>query len=257
MNDLAACFEPISLGELNASAELLSRVDNKYIVDLRTLDELVDVLRKRFHVLEIDGRRVFDYETVYFDSSELANYRAHVQGRRRRFKMRSRRYVDTGLHFFELKLKGPRGNTDKRRIAVDAADHATLTAEAERFADDVLAEVYGHGLPHGMSPALAMTYKRITFAADDGGERLTWDFGLSFGGAALSSRHAIVETKTPEGKGRADRALRDFGVRPVSCSKYCAGIGLTRPDVRSNPWARELRRYFVPAGAATAAAAAR
>jgi VTC domain-containing protein len=252
MNELTACFEPISLGELNVCAELLSRFDHKYIVDLDTLDELVDAMRKHFLVLEIDERRVFDYETVYFDSPGLANYRAHLQGRRRRFKMRSRRYVDTGTHFFELKLKGRRGHTDKRRIPIDPDDHATLTGEAERFAEGVLEEAYGHGLPDGMRPTLEMAYKRITFAAKDGGERVTWDFDLSFGDAALSGAHAIVETKTPAGKGRADRALRDFGVRPVSCSKYCAGIGLTRPDVRSNPWARLLRRYFVPAGVTAA-----
>jgi hypothetical protein len=250
MNALAACFDPISLEDLNTRAALLSRVDRKYIVDLTTLDDLADVLRTEFLVLEIGERRVFDYETVYFDCPSLTAYHAHVQGRRRRFKVRSRRYVNSNLHVFEVKLKGPRGNTDKRQLRVGATDHAKLTGDAERFASGVLREAYGRGLPDGMAPVLGMSYKRVTFAARDGGERLTCDFALSFGDAALSESHAILEAKTPSGRGRADRALLDFGVRPVSCSKYCAGIGLTHPEVHSNPWARLMRRYFTAAAAA-------
>jgi hypothetical protein len=250
MNALAACFDPISLDALNARAALLSRVDRKYIVDFTTLDDLVDALRKHFLVLEIEQRRVFSYETVYFDCPELSAYHAHVQGRRRRFKLRSRRYVESGLHVFEIKLKGRGGRTDKRQLRIDAAAHGAITDEGAAFADGILREAYGHPLPDAMAPALAMTYQRVTFAARDGSERLTWDFALDFGEASLSPRHAIVETKTPSGRGRADRALLDLGVRPVSCSKYCAGIGLTRPGVRVNPWARLLRSYFTAATAA-------
>jgi hypothetical protein len=247
MNALAACFEAISLDELNARAALLSRIDRKYIVDLQTLDDLVDCLRRDFLVLEIGERRVFGYDTVYFDSPGLSAYHAHVQGRRRRFKVRSRRYVDSDLNVFEVKLKGPRGTTDKRQLRIGAGDHGTLTEDARGFASEILRDAYGHELPGDMAPVLGMTYRRVTLAARDGSERMTWDFALDFGEAALSERHAIVETKTPRGRSRADRALLDLGMRPVSCSKYCAGIGLTRPGVRTNPWSVLLRRYFTTA----------
>jgi hypothetical protein len=244
MKELVAGLEAISLGELNEQAELLCRVDNKYVVELATLRELVAMLRDEFRVLEIGGRRVFAYETVYFDSPRLGAYRAHLQGRRRRFKIRSRRYVDSGLHVFEVKLKGRAGRTDKRRLRVAAAQHARLTPDAARFADDVLREAYGHGLPEGMEPALRMSYDRITLAAREDGERVTFDFNLDYGDAGLEDGYAIVETKTPNGRGIADRALLELGVRPESCSKYSVGIGLTRPGVRTNPWVRLTRRYF-------------
>jgi hypothetical protein len=244
MRELVAGFDAISLDELNEHAELLCRVDNKYIVDLETVGELVDALRDEFRVLEIDGRRVFTYETVYFDSPQLGAYRAHLQGRRRRFKVRSRRYVDSGLHVFEVKLKGRGGRTDKRRLRVAAEQHARLTPDAERFADGVLREAYGQGLPDGMEPALEMSYERITLTAREDGERVTFDFNLDYGDAALHDGYAIVETKTGNGRGIADRALIELGVRPESCSKYSVGIGLTREDVRTNPWSRLMRRYF-------------
>jgi hypothetical protein len=250
VNDLAACFDSISLDELNERAALLTRVDAKYIVDLETLGALVDAVHRDFLVLEIERRRVFGYDTVYFDSPGLVAYRAHVQGRRRRFKLRSRRYVDSDLNVFEVKLKGLRDNTVKHRLSVAAADHGSMTAEAERFAAAVLGDAYGHALPDALGPALSMTYRRVTLAARDGIERVTWDSELSFGDAALADGHVIVETKTPRGRGVADTALRNLGVRPVSCSKYCVGIGMTRPGVRVNPWAHLLRRYFTAATAA-------
>ena len=244
MRELFGGFDAISLDELNEHAELLCRVDNKYIVDLETVDELARALREQFRVLDIDGRRVFTYETVYFDSPRLDNYRAHLQGRRRRFKVRSRRYVDSDLHVFEVKLKGRGGRTDKRRMRVAAGQHARLTPDAAAFADDVLRDAYGHGLPQGMQPALRMRYERVTLASCDG-ERVTFDFNLDYGDASLHDGYAIVETKTPNGRGVADRALVELGVRPESCSKYSVGIGLTREDVRANPWARLMRRYFL------------
>ena len=247
MNSLAACFEPISLDELNARAALMHRIDNKYIVDWTTLGDLVDGAARRFLALEIDRRRVFHYDTVYFDSPALDVYHAHLQERRRRFKLRTRHYVDAALNVFEVKLKGPRNTTVKHQLPIAAADHGTLPAGAERFADEVLRAAYGHALPARMEPQLGMTFRRVTLTARDGAERMTWDFGLSFGDASLGDRHVIVETKTADGHGLGDTFLRDLGARPLSCSKYCAGIGLTRGGVRANPWSRLMRRYFVSA----------
>ena len=238
-------FDELSLDELNARAALLTRIDRKYIVGQRTLGAFADAIARDFLVLEVDTRRVFTYETVYFDSAALDAYHAHVQGRRRRFKVRSRRYADSGNHVFEVKLKGPRGATVKHQLPIAAADHGKMTDRTERFAREVLDDAYGGGLPGVVLPALTMTYRRVTLAAREGAERVTVDFGLSFGPAALAPGRAIVETKSERGRGAADRALRALGVRTMNCSKYCAGIGLTRREVRANPWLPVLRRHFV------------
>jgi hypothetical protein len=40
--------------------------------------------------------------------------------------------------------------------------------------------------------------------------------------------------------------LRELGARPVeACSKYCLGIGMTRPELPANPFRRLLDRWFV------------
>jgi hypothetical protein len=238
-------FEPLSLDDLNARAALLTRVDRKYIVDRWTLDAFAGAIARDFVILEIETRRVFTYDTIYFDSAALDAYHAHVQGRRRRFKVRSRRYVDSDRHVFEIKLKGRRGATVKHQLPIAPADHGAMTEDAKRFASDVLHDAYGHGLRDAILPALAMTYRRITLAARDDAERVTCDFGLSFGSAALAPGRTIVETKSERGRGAADRALLTLGVRPIHVSKYCAGIGLTHREVHANPWLAVLRRHFV------------
>jgi hypothetical protein len=245
VNRRAACFDSLSLESLNAEAALLRRIDTKYILDLQTLDDLIDAINRDYLVLEIDGRRVFNYDTVYFDSPSLSVYRAHLQGRRRRFKLRSRHYVDSDLTMFEVKTKGLRGVTHKHQLPIAPDDHGRLTHAARSFAFDVLRDVYGLDLAEPLAPRLGMQYRRVTLKARDSVERMTWDFALSFGDAALAPDRVIVETKTERGNGKADRMLRMLRNRPVSVSKYCAGIALTVPDLAANRWARPLRRHFV------------
>ncbi|MGH2389516.1 MAG: VTC domain-containing protein [Chloroflexota bacterium] len=99
-------FAPISLEEANGRAALQTRVDCKYILPWPRFEAFATQLRVTHAVLAIDGRRVFGYDTLYFDTASLLTYRAHLQGRRKRFKARSRLYVDSGLCLFEVKLKG-------------------------------------------------------------------------------------------------------------------------------------------------------
>jgi len=242
-------FAPISLDELNAKAALLSRVDKKYIVDGPTFEALSQRLEGDFLALEIDGRRLFTYHTVYFDCDELSLYEDHLKGRRRRFKCRSRHYVETGRCVFEIKLKGLRGRTLKHQLQIDERHHGVMTEQAQEFASRILRETYGRGLDRDLQPVLPMTYQRLTLAAKEGAQRVTCDFSLDFGSAGLADGHAIIESKSESGRGKVDRALRTLGVRPISCSKYCAGIGMTR-EVRANPFNHLLSRYYVARPAA-------
>ena len=63
---------PVALDEMESTAALLTRRDRKYIVPLAVAAELVDRLEAACRVLEIDGRRRFRYESVYFDTPQHA-----------------------------------------------------------------------------------------------------------------------------------------------------------------------------------------
>jgi len=84
-------FAPISLESLNAKAEMLTRLDNKYVVPMQVLNKLAPELGTQFDILEIDGKRGFDYRTQYFYTPTMCSFRHHIQGRRIRLS-----YPDCG-----------------------------------------------------------------------------------------------------------------------------------------------------------------
>ena len=109
-----------------ARAALLTRVDRKYLLTTAEA-EVVLAAVAALHplVLDIDGTREFAYESVYFDTPDLLSYRLAAHDRRRRFKLRTRGYLDTDGAFLELKTRGSRSATVKDRfgqaIAYDAS----------------------------------------------------------------------------------------------------------------------------------------
>ena len=259
---LAEPFAPLGLAELESEAALHERVDVKYVIPLAACALLAGRLRGTHRALEIDDRRAFAYRTTYFDTPELRAFRDHLQQRRRRFKCRAREYVDSDLCAFEVKLKGRRGRTVKHRMAYDRALRDELSEPAIAFLSECVQRAYGRSPDAAeLAPTLTVAFSRMTFVAPGLGERVTCDLDVAFkspGGASgrLAPGAVIVESKSAGGNAIADRALRAIGARPeAQCSKYCLGVGLTRPDLRCNGLPTLLRRHFRAAPTATLALA--
>jgi len=246
----AAMVAPINLKELNALAELQTRVDRKYFVPAGIFRRLIAELADDMRVLEIDGRRTFGYESVYFDTPDLTTYRAHLQRRRQRFKARTRTYTDSGLCMFEIKLTGARGETIKQRVPHPAGYSAQLTVDAVTQLRTTLGQAYRQDLPLGMRPTLSTTYRRTTFVSRTGECRLTCDVELLCRNLRHEVRdtgtHVLVESKSSGPGSAPDRILRELGVRPAAVSKYCVAVAALHPELPSNPWQQTLRRYFGP-----------
>jgi hypothetical protein len=245
----ALLFPAVSLEALVARAALQERTDRKYLVDRDTCARLTEELAGDHLALEIAGRRRFHYETIYFDTPAFDCYRDHVQGRRRRFKCRTRLYADSGLCVFELKLKDGRGRTLKRTLALKASEHGRLTDGMREFLERELLAAYGRPAPDVLIPVLRTSFSRLTLVARNRPERLTCDFGLTVAAEGterhLCPRTVLVETKTERGSGVADRCLRALGARPLErLSKFCLGMALTRADVRDNVFRSLLKRHF-------------
>ena len=105
-------------------------MDRKYFVPADVFRRMIAELAGELRVLDMDGKRTFGYESVYFDTPDLSTYRAHVQRRRLRFKARTRTYTDSGLCMFEVKLTGARGETVKERVPHPEQYRAELTEDA-------------------------------------------------------------------------------------------------------------------------------
>jgi hypothetical protein len=224
----------ISLAELDQRAALLKRVDVKYVVTPEQLDALIDVLRGDHDVLEIDGRRRFPYETVYFDTDGLRSFDEHAAGAAPRFKARTRRYVAADQCVFEVKLKTADGETDKHQRDHDAPADELDTAALEHLASTL--DAAGIDPPARLDPVLRTQFERATLAHREGSARVTIDFGVTLGrpgGGSVTIRDGLVlvESKSEDGDAPADRALRKLGAREVSLSKYRTGIdALVRRD---------------------------
>jgi hypothetical protein len=256
LQEATASFAPIALDLVDARATLATRAERKYILDAMVFERLIGEIVPHYLILEIDGERVFPYESVYFDTPTRTTYRQHLQERRRRFKCRSRLYASSRLCFFEVKLKGGRGETIKRRLELDAEEHGLLTSPAFGFLERELQETYGARPPTPLVPALSTFYRRLTLVGRENSERLTFDFELKFAGNdreySIQPGRVLLETKSDVGAGNANRAagganraLRRLGVRPVqSCSKYCLGVALTHPELRNNPFRPLIRHHF-------------
>jgi hypothetical protein len=248
LEDVVAELAPVSLEALDERSALRRRVDTKYVVPVERLSELLDRMARSYEVLEIDGHRRFNYESVYFDTPGLRCFHDHVSGRRPRFKARTRLYRETGVCFFEVKVRLA-DDMIKRQCAYDRGMHGALAAPARRFLDETLREVAGEAPPGDLAATLSTRYERITLGAREGGERATIDLAVelrSMDGRSVSLRdgHALMETKSEEGGGRVDTLLREAGCEPRAISKYRLGVGLLLADDPESARAQPLRNCF-------------
>ena len=175
-----------TLAELNSAAGLLTRVDRKYLVPLTCAQNLVDGLAPHARVLAIDERRRFSYTSNYFDTPGLEAFMFAARKRRRRFKVRTRTYLDSGLCFLEVKTCGARGSTVKRRMGYHADDASRLTGPGRAFVAACLAGTGVTGsaaareVAAALRPVLTTTYERTTLHLPRAEARATIDTALTW-----------------------------------------------------------------------------
>lgn len=228
-------------------AELMNRIDTKFIIPASLLPTILDALDDHYTALEINGTRCFRYESTYFDTDDYRFYHMHHTGRLNRFKVRMRRYVDSDIQFLEVKLKNNKKRTIKDRVPLESY---AITDLADNL--DFLRSLKVPA-PEQLKPCLYNCYQRIALASESRGERLTIDIKLANEMARGDHSQlplddvAIVELK----QGKLDRSspffavARSLGIRPSTFSKYCMGMTLAlrdQSDWKYNRFKPVLRR---------------
>lgn len=261
MLDTLRTLAPVSLEELTAAADLQTRRDRKYLVPRSLLPRLLRPLAEvgpPTRVLTIDGIRSFRYESIYFDNADLVSYFGAARRRPRRFKVRTRSYLDTGGCMLEVKTRDTRSRTVKHRHPYDLERRAELTDYGRQFVATV---DQAATMVHQLRPTLATVYRRVTMVIADGDDdvRVTIDLDLAWEALRPASRHgpgqpdgrrlyltrsALLETKTLGKPCIIDRALWRHGLRPITVSKYCTGLAALRPYLPANKWNRVLRQHL-------------
>ncbi len=256
LNEWMPCQAPVALDELVAVAGLQTRVDRKYVLRSERLADVLAELPVGLRVLDIAGLRSFRYESLYFDTPQLLSYRAAATGRARRFKIRTRRYVDSDTAYLEVKTRGGRSATVKDRVAYSVADARMLTPAGRVYVAQTLAEAGIVSVPvERLQPTLRTRYRRVTLLQPDLGSRATIDTNLDWelphGSGVQRDDLCIVETKSGSRPSPVDRLLWRLGHRPATVSKYGTGLAALRPELPAHKWAPVLGWAFGRRGAAT------
>ena len=99
-------FNPITLDEMK-EIRLMNRTDTKFVTSRTKLIELLQMAAPEYYAQEIDGRRIGDYYTVYFDTPNYDMFRVHQCGHANRQKLRIRCYVESKQSFSSISATTP------------------------------------------------------------------------------------------------------------------------------------------------------
>jgi len=225
-------FNSISLSEI-LNIGLLNRKDTKYVLGLHKLVPMLNLLKSYYSVLAIDGLRLFNYESLYFDTPSNKLYHEHQRGKLNRYKIRYRRYVDTDTCFFEIKFKTNSGRTIKSRIE-DLTVNTEIDGKSISFVEENTPYI-----AKDFEPRLLIFYKRITLASLERHERFTIDLSLdyfNFTNYASLPNVVIAEVKQDRVSLGSPifRIFKELRIKRMGMSKYCIGMVKSFPKIKHN-----------------------
>lgn len=231
-------FDAIHLSEMDHVA-LFRRTDTKYLMSEEQLSRALAHLTGHYRILEVNGRRLQRYQTLYFDTPDLALYRQHHNGWRNRYKVRERAYVDSALAFWEVKHKVDANTTVKSRMRT-----GEWCPQIARNTEPFLHAHYPYQV-ESLEPKLFNTFERITLVSTHRVERMTIDVGLRFSwnGADVSLAGIAIAEVKQDGFSMGSafvQQMRALGVRPTGFSKYCIGVSVLYPEVKHNRFKPQL-----------------
>ncbi|MCS6933799.1 MAG: polyphosphate polymerase domain-containing protein [Chitinophagales bacterium] len=223
-------MKPITLEELDR-VEMLNRIDTKFVFHIKYLEQILQEITPHYYVLEIDGKRKFQYESLYFDTDDYLLYRFHHNGKFNRLKVRYRKYLDSGLCYFEVKYKVKGTRTDKRRIREDDIHHHLSTREMALIEHDYLDA-------NSLKEKMAICFTRITLANSNFRERLTIDTDVLFDNFREKKTFpelVVAEVKSDKYSSGSPmiHALKKRHIDELPFSKYATAVAMLE-DVKNN-----------------------
>ncbi|WP_035833209.1 polyphosphate polymerase domain-containing protein [Jonesia quinghaiensis] len=247
LHDGLSHYSTVPLETVTQTASLLTRYDRKYLLTSNELPILLQDLLPHYQLVDINAQQVFSYHSVYFDTPTADAYRLALTRRRRRFKVRTRTYLDSGQTFLEVKTRGERGSTVKDRR--EHHSRHNLGADGFRYVRSTLDARTVNTKHLTLAPVLTTTYRRFTLT--DLNTRTTIDTDLCWqlpdGRTYRAPDLVIVETKAGASPSPADRALWRRHRRPTRISKFATGLAAFDPALPAQPWNRTLKTAFATA----------
>jgi hypothetical protein len=235
INDLLGKFEPVSLAEMDC-VKLMDRTDVKFILSFSKLEPVLRALSDHYNVLTINGLKVFNYRTDYFDTSNLDMFFDHHNGKLNRFKIRQREYLESNLSFLEVKFKSNKGRVIKDRIERSYSDQNAFSGFINKHTP------YN---PEDLSLTIINRFNRFTLVDKCMRERVTIDFNLAFADNMhdlLLHGLVIIEVKQNKTDKQSEifNVLKSNVIRPASISKYCLGMSMLNQNTKINNFKKTI-----------------
>ena len=253
MEAIIKTYDPITLDEMSG-IKLMNRTDTKFVTTVDRLRLLLTIAHDDYRAQDIDGRRIANYYTAYFDTPDNNMYIVHQNGHAGRQKLRIRSYVDSGQNFLEVKTKNNHGRTKKKRVNMVGfdpkhPDHGIrFMRQDEQFRSyDAFLSKHLRYDPTILTEHLENHFRRITLVNKAKTERVTIDTDLCFHNIKTDRNVdltglVIIEVKR-DGLQPSPilGLLRELRIKPSGFSKYCMGSALTNPSLKRNNFKERLR----------------
>ena len=237
LNQILNSFGPISLGEMD-SVKLMNRTDTKFLLTLEQLKSILLEVQSDYKVLVIDGRSLNSYETLYYDTNDFLFYRRHHCGKKNRYKIRKRKYVESNLTFLEVKFKTNKDRTIKDRTKLPSIDEDLNQVELDFIENETHLDLL-------FEPKLWNRFQRITFVSLIMPERITIDLDLSFSydEREIHWENVVIAEVKQQRQNRHSPfmiALKKRLIRQESVSKYSLGAAMLFPELKSNSFKSKI-----------------
>ena len=253
MEAIIKTYDPITLDEMSG-IKLMNRTDTKFVTTVDRLRLLLTIAHDDYRAQDIDGRRIANYYTAYFDTPDNNMYIVHQNGHAGRQKLRIRSYVDSGQNFLEVKTKNNHGRTKKKRVDMVGfdpkhPDHGIrFMRQDEQFRSyDAFLSKHLRYDPTILTEHLENHFRRITLVNKAKTERVTIDTDLCFHNIKTDRNVdltglVIIEVKR-DGLQPSPilGMLRELRIKSSGFSKYCMGSALTNPSLKRNNFKERLR----------------
>jgi len=233
IDDLLQHLKPITLEEMS-EIRLMNRTDTKFVTNKEKLVELLRLAQGKYYAQVIEGQKISNYMTTYWDTQRHDFYLEHHNGKRPRQKVRVRTYLDSDITYLEVKTKNNHGRTKKKRVEVPSQE---ITGENGN--EEFLQKLVHRGMGD-IHPTVRNLFHRITLVNYGKTERLTIDFDVQFENME-TQREAnvgplvIIELKR-DGNVFSPvlDILRQLRIKPSGFSKYCIGSVMTNKALKHN-----------------------
>jgi len=225
-------FNKITLTDLDR-VKLMNRTDRKYCLHISKLPDILDVIKDEYSLLEIQNQSLFNYDNTYFDTPDDQMFISHQNGKRNRYKIRVRKYVQTDDHFLEIKFKNNKGRTLKERIERPGF-HSDFSNQEISFIEE--SSVYSGSQ---LEPKIRSFFSRFTLVDNDYTERVTVDLFPGFKNdenEIILKSLVIIEVKQSKALKPAlmTKLLKENKIQSQGFSKYCIGRSLLEESIKKN-----------------------